>query len=79
VAIGEAADDARAPANLAHDALRQIVGSNPPPVLLGTRVVRERFDRSLAHERCGFKPTTLRSSSKTLDSERFGDGAFRRQ
>jgi len=46
--VGERANDARAPADLAQDALQRIVGSDPPPVLLGESVVAERLrDRRL--------------------------------
>jgi hypothetical protein len=47
VAVGEGADDAGASADLAHDALKWIVGPDAPPVLLWKRVVRQ----GLGHRR----------------------------
>src|ERR1700704_3534647 len=41
VAVGEGADHAGSPADLAHDALERIVGPDTPPALLWRRVVRQ--------------------------------------
>lgn len=69
--VREAADDARAPADLAHDALHRIVGADAPPMLLGEGVVRQGLVRARPDEIGGIE----KCRGKSLDGG-VGEGPY---
>ena len=66
--IGKGTDHARAPPDLAQDALQWIVGADAPPVLLGEGIVGQRLLDAAPHELGGLGHALLAQFGSTREA-----------